>query len=142
MYRPHELRIHGTTRRKPLVVFQDEERQALIPWDGEPYEIANWRNAKVHQDHHVQCQQAPYSVPAGLCHLDQRVEVRVDSKLVDIYHRGGLVKTHIRRPNGGRATDPRTTRPSFRPTPPGRPSASSAAGRSWGRRWPSTPNGS
>ena len=48
------LRIHGTTRRKPLVVFQDEERQALIPWDGEPYEIADWRNAKVHADHHIQ----------------------------------------------------------------------------------------
>ena len=41
------LRIHGTTRRKPLVVFQDEERQALLPWDGEPYEIADWRDAMV-----------------------------------------------------------------------------------------------
>ena len=99
-------RIHGTTRRKPLVTFQDEERQALIPWDGEPYEIADWRNAKVHQDHHVQCQQALYSVPAGLCPPGQQVEVRVDSKLVHIYHRGRLIKTHIRQPKGGRATDP------------------------------------
>ena len=32
------LRVHGTTRRRPLQVFQDEERQALAPWDGEPYE--------------------------------------------------------------------------------------------------------
>ena len=47
------LRIHGTTRRQPLVVFQDEERQALLPWDGQPYEIAEWREAKVHQDHHI-----------------------------------------------------------------------------------------
>ena len=31
-------RVHGTTRRRPLQVFQDEERQALAPWDGEPYE--------------------------------------------------------------------------------------------------------
>ncbi len=35
------LRIHGTTRRQPLVVFQDEERQALLTWDGQPYEIAD-----------------------------------------------------------------------------------------------------
>ncbi len=35
------MRIHGTTRRKPLVVFQDEERHTLLPWDGEPYEIAD-----------------------------------------------------------------------------------------------------
>ena len=58
------LRIHGTTRRKPLLVFQDEERQALLPWDGEAYEIADWREAKVHQDHHIQCRQALYSVPS------------------------------------------------------------------------------
>ena len=45
-----------------LVVFQDEERHALLPWDGEPYEIADWRTAKVHPDHHVACQYALYSV--------------------------------------------------------------------------------
>ncbi len=100
------LRIHGTTHRKPLVVFQDEERQALIPWDGEPYEIAGWRNAMVHPDHHVQCLQALYSVPSALCPPGQRVEIRVDSKLVHIYHRGRLIKTHVRQPRGGRSTDP------------------------------------
>ena len=99
------LRIHGTTRRQPLVVFQDEERQALLPWDGQPYEIADWREAKVHQDHHIQCQQALYSVPSSLCPPGQKVEVRVDSKLVRIYHRGQLIKTHVRQPKGGRATD-------------------------------------
>ena len=100
------LRIHGTTHRKPLVVFQDEERQALIPWDGEPYEIADWRTAKVHPDHHIQCLQALYSVPSALCPPGQRVEIRVDSKLVHIYHRGRLIKTHLRQSKGGRATDP------------------------------------
>ena len=100
------LRIHGTTRRQPLVVFQDEERQSLIPWDGQPYEIADWREAKVHQDHHIQCHQALYSVPSTLCPPGQKVEVRVDSKLVRIYHRGQLIKTHVRQPKGGRATDP------------------------------------
>ncbi len=29
-------RIHGTTRRKPLVVFQDEERHILLPWACSP----------------------------------------------------------------------------------------------------------
>ena len=57
-------RVHGTTRRQPLVVFQDEERHALLPWDGEPYEITHWRTAKVHPDHHVACQYALYSVPS------------------------------------------------------------------------------
>ena len=30
----------------------------------------------------------------------------MDSKLVRIYHRGQLIKTHVRQPRGGRATDP------------------------------------
>ena len=99
-------RIHGTTRRQPLQVFQDEERRALLPWDGEPYEIAHWRTAKVHPDHHVACQYALYSVPASLCSPGQKMEVRVDSKLVRIYRRGKLVKVHDRQPRGGRSTDP------------------------------------
>ena len=91
------LRIHGTTRRKPLVVFQDEERQALLPWDGE---------AKVHQAHHIQCRQALFSVPSSLCPPGRKVEAKVDSKLVRIYYRGQLIKSHLRQPRGGRATDP------------------------------------
>ncbi len=43
------LCIHGTIRRQPLLVFQDEERHTLLPWNGEAYEIADWREAKVHQ---------------------------------------------------------------------------------------------
>ena len=74
--------------------------------DGEPYDIGDWRSAKVHPDHHIQCRQALYSVPSGLCPPGQEVEVRVGSKLVRIYHRGKLIKVHQRQPKGGRATDP------------------------------------
>ena len=60
----------------------------------------------MHQDHHIQCLQALYSVPSSLCPPGQKVEIRADSKLVRIYHRGQLIKTHVRQPRGGRATDP------------------------------------
>ena len=98
-------RIHGTTRRQPLQVFLDEERQALNPWDGEPYEVTHWRTAKVHPDHHVAGQYALYSVPSTLCPPGQQVEIGLGLKLVRIYHRGRLVKGHPRQPRGGRATD-------------------------------------
>ena len=98
-------RIHGTTRRQPLQVFLDEERQTLAPWDGEPYEVTDWRTAKVHPDHHVACQYALYSVPSALCPPGQQVEVGLGRKLVRIYHRGRLVKVHPRQPRGGRSTD-------------------------------------
>ena len=98
-------RVHGATRQQPLVVFQDEERHALAPWDGEPYEVTHWRTAKVHADHHVACQYALYSVPAALCPPGQQVEIGLGSKLVRIYHRGRLIKLHPRQPRGGRSTD-------------------------------------
>ena len=100
------LRVHGTTHRKPLLVFQDEERDSLIPWDGEPYVITHWRTVKVHPDHHVACQYALYSVPSSLCPPGQQVEIGLGSKLVRIFYRGQLIKTHVRQPRSGRATDP------------------------------------
>ena len=99
-------RVHGTTRRQPLAVFLDEERHTLTPWDGESYEITQWRTVKVHPDHHVACQYALYSVPSSLCPPGQQVEIGLGSRLVRIYHRGQLIKTHVRQPKGGRATDP------------------------------------
>ena len=47
-----------------------------------------------------------YSVPSSSCPPGQKVEIRLDSKLVRIYHRGKLVKVQQRQPKGGRATDP------------------------------------
>ena len=105
-------RIHGTTRRQPLQVFLDEERQALNPWDGEPYEVTHWRTAKVHPDHHVACQYALYSVPSTLCPPGQQVEIGLGLKLVRIYHRGRLVKVHPRQPRVAAPPTPRTTPPS------------------------------
>ena len=99
-------RVHGTTRRKPLEVFDEEEREALLPWDGEPYEITHWRNAKVHPDHHAVCQYALYSVPSSLCPPGQQVEIGLGRKLVRIYYRGKLIKVHPRQAKGGRSTDP------------------------------------
>ena len=99
-------RIHGTTRKRPLEVFEEEERPLLAPWDGEPYEVPDWRTATVHADHHVACQYALYSVPSELCPPGQKVEVQLGAKLVRIYHRGALLKVHPRQQRGGRATDP------------------------------------
>jgi hypothetical protein len=35
-------RVHGTTRKLPLVVFQDQERAHLLPFDGVPYDVPVW----------------------------------------------------------------------------------------------------
>jgi hypothetical protein len=98
-------RIHGTTRRLPLVVFREEEQAHLLPYDGEPYAVPEWRTATVHPDHHIAYRYALYSVPAASCPPGTKVEVRGDAGLVRIYHKGVAVKVHARQPPGGRATD-------------------------------------
>lgn len=100
------LRVHGTTRKLPLEVFLAEEQARLMPYDGVVYEVPLWRQATVHPDHHISFAQALYSLPSTTCPPGIKVEVRGDSGLVRIYRKGELVKTHVRRPPGGRATDP------------------------------------
>jgi len=57
-------RVHGTTRRVPLVVFHDEEQAALLPAPTAPYDVPTWKAVTVGRDHHVQVARALYSVPA------------------------------------------------------------------------------
>ena len=99
-------RVHGTTQRLPLVVFQEEEQAKLLPWDGQPYDVPDWRNVTVHPDHHIAYRYALYSAPNTTCPPGTKLEVLGDSKLVRLYHRGALVKVHPRKPRGGRSTDP------------------------------------
>lgn len=97
------MRIHGTTRKRPLAVFENEERAELLPLTRERYDPPTWARAKVHPDHHISFAKALYSVQTR--HIGESVWVRADSKLVRIYSRGELIKTHEKQPAGGRSTD-------------------------------------
>jgi transposase len=96
-------RVHGTTRQVPRVVFETLEQPTLLPLAPEPFDRPTWAWATVHPDHHIQFRRALYSVPTA--YLGKRVEVRGDSRLVRIYHRGEVIKVHAPQPPGGRATD-------------------------------------
>jgi transposase len=99
-------RVHGTTRRLPRVVFEDEERAHLRPYDGVPYDVPLWREVTVHADHHVSFQYALYSAPSTTCPPGTQLEARGDRALVKLYRAGELVKVHPRQSKGGRSTDP------------------------------------
>ena len=96
-------RLHGTTRRAPRVVFETEEQPTLLPLAPEPFDRPTWAHATVHPDHHIQFRRALYSVPTR--YIGQAVDVRGDSRLVRIYHRGELIKVHPPQPPGSRSTD-------------------------------------
>lgn len=97
-------RVHGSTRRVPVEVFDSEEAGCLLPAPSSRYDVPIYRDAKVARDFHVQVAKALYSVPEHL--IGTQVTVRADTALVKIYARGVLVKTHPRQPPGGRSTDP------------------------------------
>lgn len=97
------MRTHGTTGLHPIEVFTEHELPVLSAAPGGRYDLPIYRDAKVARDHHVQIAKALYSVPGGL--IGQIVAVRADSKLVKIYARGVLVKTHPRVPARHRSTD-------------------------------------
>ena len=98
--------MRGTTRRQPLLVFQEEERHALSPWDSVPYEITDWahREGASRPSSRLQC--TFYSVPETLRPPGQQVEIGLGSKLVRICHRGRLIKLHPRQERGGGSRDP------------------------------------
>jgi transposase len=97
------MRVHGTTQARPLEVFRLEEAPRLLPAPAEPYDLPIYRTAKVHRDHHIEVARALYSVPGDL--IGALVDVRADSALVRISHRGHVVKVHPRMPAGRRSTD-------------------------------------
>jgi transposase len=99
-------REHGTTHQLPLVVFNDQERAHLLPYDGIPYDVPLWKDVKVHPDHHVSVQYALYSAPSTTCPPGTKLEARCDRDLVKLYKAGAFVKVHPRKPKGGRSTDP------------------------------------
>ena len=96
-------RTHGTTRRHPLAVFEEEERALLQPILGVRFDTPRWADCGVHPDHHVKFGKALYSVPTEFLH--KRVTVRGDRALVRIYYQGQLIKTHQPQKPGGRSTD-------------------------------------
>ncbi len=96
-------RIHGTTRRRPRIVFEEEERGALRPLERPRFDPPSWAACKVHPDHHVQFQKALYSVPTR--HVGKQVWVRGDAKLIRVFVEGECVKTHGRVAAGCRSTD-------------------------------------
>jgi hypothetical protein len=96
-------RIHGTTRKRPLAVFENEERAALLPLVKDRFDPPQWAQCKVHPDHHISFGKAMYSAPTRF--IGRQVWVRADSKLVRLYFEGALIKTHPRQLPGGRSTD-------------------------------------
>ncbi len=87
-------RIHGTTRKKPIGLFLDEETEALKPLPALAYEVEQFHEGKVRQDGHVRFQNKYYSVEEK--YIGKKVVVIGSSKQISLYHQGKLIELHER----------------------------------------------
>jgi transposase len=82
----------------PGAVFAAVEAPALLPLPTTPFELAVWCRATVGPDIHIRVGRTLYSVPWRL--IGQRVDARATAHIVQVFHQGRLVKTHIFKPRG------------------------------------------
>jgi len=87
-------RIHGTTKRRPLEVFEKVEKRALLPLADKPFEICSWKQCSLHPDCYVVFDQAYYSCPHRL--IGEHLWVRATATQVEVFHEHKLVAVHNR----------------------------------------------
>jgi len=99
-------RKHGTTKAQPLVRFAETEEATLQPLPEAPYDLAVWKQAKLHRDCYVVFDNAYYSAPFRL--VGQKLRVRGGGQEVRLYTSDyQLVATHERATEPGqRITNP------------------------------------
>ena len=84
------MRIHGTTRKRPLIVFNEEEKNGFS-LSRRTVRCPPLGTVKVHPDHHIRFGNSLYSVHP--VHRQRGVDTK-GYRLLRIYYKGGLIKTH------------------------------------------------
>jgi transposase len=98
----HVMRRLGLSRSD---LFASVERPALRVLPATDYEFAEWRLARVGVDYHVEVEGFYYSVPHAL--IRAQVDLRITSRIVEVFYRAKRVAAHQRRYGGRRhGTDP------------------------------------
>jgi len=95
-------RRHGTTGRRPRELFEEREREAMLPLPSARWEPVVWKKAMLHRDSHVQVDGGFYSAPWRFLH--QELWVRSTPHRIAIYHEDEYLCTHPRVARGQRST--------------------------------------
>jgi transposase len=75
-------------------LFDALERPVLRSLPLQPYEYAEWKQARVNIDYHVEVEGHYYSVPYML--VKQQLDVRLSAQVVELFHKGKRVASHRR----------------------------------------------
>ena len=79
-----DTRIHGTTRKQVIKVFNEVERPKLLPLPSSLFPVFEEAPRSVHRDGYVEVQRAYYSVPPE--YVGRQVWVRWESRLVRVFN--------------------------------------------------------
>lgn len=96
----HRLMRHVEQSRHQLLDTID--RPALLPLPEQPFELADWKLAKVAIDYHVEFDHHFYSVPYQL--IGQHVDIRATATVVEVFAAGQRVASHPRSYQRGQPT--------------------------------------
>ena len=85
-------RTHGTTRKVPAVVFEQEEKAQLNSLPAQRYEWWTWEERKVNRLGHIAYQYNYYSVPYA--YIGQQVLVKTNGCLLKVFYQHEEVALH------------------------------------------------
>jgi transposase len=86
-----KMRRYGASRRE---LFERLDRPALRPLPSEPFIYAEWKEARLNIDYHVELDHHYYSAPHALVH--ELLEARLTATTVELFHHGERVASHLR----------------------------------------------
>ena len=75
-------------------MFETLDKPAALPLVSQRYEYAEWRQARVNIDYHIEAYSHYYSVPYQL--VREQVDVRATEHIIEVFYKGQRVTSHIR----------------------------------------------
>ncbi len=93
-------RIHGTTRRRPVELFDETKKAMLQPLPDMPVQEAVWAKVKVHGNAHVAYEKNLYSVPFQ--RIRQTLWLKATDTTIQVFHNHEMVAVHPRLQGAGR----------------------------------------
>lgn len=84
--------------------FKEIEQKELLPLPAQPYELAQWKKARINIDYHVELNKHYYSVPYKLRGQVDEVYIRYTETTVEIMCGNKCVASHMRDDTKGRHT--------------------------------------
>jgi len=82
--------------------FEELDKPALKPLPERTYEYAQWKQARVGIDYHVEIEGHYYSVPYQL--IKQQLDTRITRSTVECFHKAKRVAVHVRTDGYGHST--------------------------------------